>query len=61
MPLKVMNQLGLKITKPYRNVCGMDSKKIELCGLAKDLKVSLVAYPDISLLMDVVVVDIPNA
>jgi hypothetical protein len=24
MSLKVMNQLGLKITRPYRNVCGID-------------------------------------
>lgn len=33
MPLKVMDQLGLKITRPYRNVCGIDSKAIKVCGL----------------------------
>jgi hypothetical protein len=41
MSLKVMNQLGLKITRPYRNVCGIDSKLIKVCGLIKDLKVYL--------------------
>jgi hypothetical protein len=61
MSLKVMDQLGLKTTRPYRNVCGIDSREIKVCGLIKDLKVSLVAYPDISLLMDVVVIDVPDA
>jgi hypothetical protein len=61
MSLKVMNQLGLKITRPYRNVCGIDSRAIPVCGLIKDLKVSLATYPDISLLMDVVVIDVPDA
>jgi hypothetical protein len=56
-----MNQLGLKITRPYRNMCGIDSRAIPICGLIKDLKVSLVAYPDISLLMDVVVIDVHDA
>jgi hypothetical protein len=41
MSLKVMNQLGLKITRPYRNVCGIDSKAIKVCGVIKYLKVCL--------------------
>jgi hypothetical protein len=56
MFLMVMNQLGLKITRPYRNMCGIASRAIPICGIIKDLKVSLVAYPDISLIMDVVVI-----
>jgi hypothetical protein len=40
MSLKDMDQLGLKITRPYRNVCGIDSKNIKVCVLTKDLKVS---------------------
>jgi len=32
MALKVMSQLGLKITRPYRNVCGIDSRDIPGCG-----------------------------
>jgi hypothetical protein len=28
MPFKFMQQLGLKVTRPYRNVCGFESKSI---------------------------------
>jgi hypothetical protein len=45
MSLKVMNQLGLKTTRPYKNVHSMDSREIKVCGLIKDLHVKLVAYP----------------
>jgi hypothetical protein len=40
MPLKVMNQLGLKTTRPYRNVCAMDLREIKVLGLIKDLQLS---------------------
>lgn len=39
----------------------MDSREIKVCGLIKDFQVKLVAYPDISLLMDVVVIDVMDA
>jgi hypothetical protein len=61
MSLKVMNQLGLRTTRPYRNVCAMDSREIKVCGLIKDLHVKLVVYPNISILMDVVVIDVLDA
>jgi len=61
MSLKVMNQLGLQITWPYRNVCAMDCRKIKVHGLTKDLQVKLASYLDISLLMDVVVIDVLDA
>ena len=61
MPLKVMKQLGLKINRPCRRVCGIDSRRIEACGLIKGLQIHLVAHPQISLLMDVVVIDVPDA
>ena len=38
----------------------MDSKKIEVHGLIKDLQVHLVAFPDIQI-MDIVVIDVPDA
>jgi hypothetical protein len=41
-------------------VCGVESQPITICGLIKDLKVSLVAFPDISLVMNNVVIDIPD-
>jgi hypothetical protein len=53
-----MNQLGLRITRPYRNVCNIASRAFPACGLIKDLKVSLATYPNISILMDVVVIDV---
>jgi len=43
------------------NVCGIDSKAIKHCGVIKDLKVHLATYLDVSLLMDVIVIDVPNA
>ena len=33
MPLTIMKQLGLEITRPYRNVCGLDSKPIVFHGV----------------------------
>ena len=61
MPLKVMNQLGLRINKPYRRVCGIDSRKIEAYGLIQDLRVHFVQHPNMFVLMDVVVIDVPDA
>ena len=61
MPLKVMNQVGLKTIRPYRNVCAMDSREIEVRGLIKDLMINLAAHPNISILMDVIVSDVPDA
>jgi hypothetical protein len=59
--LKVMNELGLKITRPYRNVCGIDFKAINVCGVIKIFKVCLAIYPKVSLSMDVIVIDVPDA
>ncbi len=60
MPLNVMNQLGLNITRQYKKVCGFNSKPVEVEGIIKDLKVSLARNLDISLPMDVIVIDIPD-
>jgi hypothetical protein len=59
MTWKVMEQLNLKISRPYHNVCAMDSREIKVHGLIKDLQVWLAVYPDITVLMDVVVIDVP--
>jgi hypothetical protein len=61
MSLTVMSRLGLKTTRPYINICAMYSREVKLHGLIKDLRVSLEVYQDISLLMDVVVIDVPDA
>lgn len=56
MPLSVMRQLGVNVHKPYKNVYGLDSKSMEVHGLIKDIVVKLVASPDISTIMDIMVV-----
>jgi hypothetical protein len=59
--LKVMEQLGLKTTRPYENICGIDSKKVKVYGLCENVQVFLIDFPHISLLMNIVVIDVPNA
>ena len=60
IPLKVLKQLNLNITCKYNNVCRFDSRFVNVEGLIKFLKVSLAMNKDISFLMDVVVINIPN-
>jgi hypothetical protein len=61
MSLKVMKQLGLKTTHPYGNVCGIDSKKVKVYGLIEDVEVYLEDFPHIGLIMNIVVIDVPDA
>ena len=58
---RVMEQLNLRVSRPYYNICAMDSKKIEVHGLIKDVQVHLSVYPDIMITMDIVVVDVLDA
>eukprot|EP00253_Pinus_taeda_P002724 PITA_02724 len=59
MPLSVMKQLNLQVTKPYRDLYSFDSNKVKCLGVIKDMVVSLAQIPTRSLVMDVVVADIP--
>jgi hypothetical protein len=61
MPLGVMQQLGLKTTRPYRNVCAMDAREVKVYGVINNLLVYLVVELDIRILMDIVVIDVPNS
>ena len=54
-----MKELNLRITKPYRDLYSFDSKRVKCIGLIKDMVVSLAQIPLQSIMMDVVVVDIP--
>jgi hypothetical protein len=45
MSLKVMRQVGLKVTRPYRNVCGFKSKAIPTHGVVENVEVLLKEYP----------------
>jgi len=55
----VMEKLGLDITRPYKDLYSFDSRKVRCLGLIKDLCVTLAQIPAKSLVMDIVVADIP--
>jgi hypothetical protein len=61
MPLKVIKQLGLKTTRPYDNDCGIDSRRVEVLGVCEDVEVFLIDFPHINVLMDILVIDVPDA
>lgn len=60
MPLTLMEQLGLQITKPYKDLYSFDSKRVKCLGMIKDLVVNLAQIPVKNIVMDIVVADIPT-
>jgi hypothetical protein len=52
--------LGLNTTRPYINVCGFESRAIPTHGVIENVKARLSRYPEIVILMDIVVVDVPD-
>jgi hypothetical protein len=59
MPKVVMEELGLDITRPYHDLYSFDSKKVKCLGLMKDVVVTLSQLPMKSVVLDVIVADIP--
>ena len=59
MPKIVVDSLGLDITRPYKDLYSFDSREVKCLGLIKDLVVSLHQIPKKSLVMDVVVANVP--
>jgi hypothetical protein len=59
MPKTVMDELGLEITKSYHDLYSFDSRKVKCLGVIKDLVVTLFQLPMKSVVMDIVVVDVP--
>jgi len=59
MPKVVMDELGLEITKTYHDLFSFDSRKVKCLGLIKDLAVTLTQASMKTMVMDVVVADIP--
>ena len=59
VPKVMMESLGLEITKPYKYLYSFDSSRVKFLGLIKDLCVNLAQIPTKSLVMDIVVADIP--
>jgi hypothetical protein len=58
--LKVKRQLGLEITRPYRNVREIESRAIPTYPVIENVKGLLDRYPNMVFLMDIVVIDVPN-
>ena len=59
MPKGVVESLGLDITRPYKDLYSIDSKRVKFLGLIKDMVVSLNKFPSKIMVMDVVVANIP--
>jgi hypothetical protein len=59
MPKIFMDELGLEVTKTYHDLYSFDSRKVKCLGVIKDLAVSLFQLPMKSVVMDIVVVDVP--
>eukprot|EP00253_Pinus_taeda_P016448 PITA_16448 len=59
MPKAVMEELGLDITRPYHDLFSFNSRKVKCLGLIKDLAITLTQLPMKSMVMDIVVVDVP--
>ena len=59
MPKGVMEELDLEITREYKDLYTFDSKQVKCVGVIKDIVVYLTQLPMKSLVMDIIVVDIP--
>ena len=60
MPKEIMDNLRLDITRPYKDLFSFDSRKSRCLGLIKDLVVSLHQISKKSIVMDIVVENIPT-
>ena len=58
MPKAVMENLGLEITRPYKDLYSLDSSRVICLGLIKDLCVNLAQITAKCLVMDIVMADV---
>jgi hypothetical protein len=54
-----MDELGLEVTKTYHDLYSFDSRKVKCLGVIKDLVFSLFQFPMKSVVIDIVVADVP--
>ena len=59
IPRRIMEEMGLEVTRPCKDLFSFDSNKFKFLYLIKDLLIFLTQIPTKILVMDVVVVDIP--
>jgi hypothetical protein len=60
MSLKAMEKIVLNTTQTYGNVCGIDSNRLMVYGICDNVEVFLIDFPHISLLMNIVVIDVSD-
>ena len=60
MTKKVMDQLKLRPTRPYQNICAMDSREVDVVGLIQNFPLRLAKYLDIHITMDILVIDVSD-
>jgi len=59
MPKAIMEELGLDIPRPYHDLFSFDSRKVKCLRLIKYLAITLTQLPMKSMMMDIVVADVP--
>jgi hypothetical protein len=59
IPNIVMEELGLNITKSYHDLYSFDSRKVKFLGVIKYLALSLFHLPMKSVIMDIMVANVP--
>jgi ribonuclease HI len=59
MPKTVMEELGLEVTRAYHDLYSFDSRRVQCLEFIKDLVVTLFQLPMKSVVMDIVVADVP--
>jgi hypothetical protein len=59
MPKTVMEELGLEVTKAYHDLYSFDSRKVQCLGVIKYLVVTLFQLPMKSVVMNIMVADVP--
>jgi ribonuclease HI len=59
MPKIVMEELGLEVKNAYNDLYSFDSRRVQCLRVIKDLVVSLFQLPMKSVVMDIVVADVP--
>ena len=59
LPMSLMEQLRLQITRPYKYIYSFDFNRVKFLGMIKDLVVNLAQIPAKSMVMDIIMANIP--
>jgi hypothetical protein len=61
IPLRVMRRLAIECTRPCKDLLDLDSRTLETIGYIKDLSITYDQAPNVSMLINMIVVDILEA